>query len=209
MNKALYIVISGNIGAGKTTLCKGLARFFGYRPFFEPARSNPFLKDYYEDMKRWALYSQTFFAVEFARVHREIAEVEGAVCQDRSLFECYVFADSLRRLGVLPEREYSLLRSLIDQLIYAMERRRPDVVVYLYAPLSVLLTRVQERGDKREQAVTLEYLQHLQEAYEGWIAQVTDIPVVAVDSDHIDFRYREGITAVLKMIFSHLEREEV
>lgn len=202
--RGLYVIVSGNIGTGKTTLCKGLAKFFNYRCLLEPAKQNPFLDDYYSDMRRWAFHSQVFFAAEFLRTHRRISEIRGPVCQDRSLFDSLVFAKSLWRLKILSEREYILLRALLDQMLSVLSIRQPDVIVYLEAPLPILLTRVQSRGVNSEQAITEEYLEVLQHAYERWVSEMIAIPVVRIDSDRINFLERGGVEYVLSSIYKRI-----
>ena len=151
-------------------------------------------------MQRWAFHSQVFFAVEFLRTHKKIAKVRGQVCQDRSLYDSLVFADFLRAQKILSGREHSLLRTLIEQMLDVLNKRKPDVIVYLEAPPQILLRRIQIRGIPSERVITRDYLEALQQTYEKWVSGMSSIPVIRVDSNRVNFLERKGIEIVQSYI---------
>lgn len=179
-----YISISGNIAVGKSTTSQLLSKSLGYKHFPEPV-NNPFLDDYYKDMKRWAFHSQITFALNFAKVHRLITSEDHSVCQERNVYECYVFAKALLKAGILSEREYTTLSSFIDNCL--IEFRKPDLIIYLRASIPNLLDRIKKRNIPSEQSINSSYLQELESIYEEWVSEFNVCPIITVDTDASDW----------------------
>jgi deoxyadenosine/deoxycytidine kinase len=181
-----YVVLAGNIGAGKSTLVRMMCDKLGWEPYFEPVAENPYLSDFYRDMKRWAFHSQVFFLTRRARSHRALLNIPRPVVQDRSFYEdAEVFASDLHRQGALSDRDWDTYRGLYQTLTTLLAP--PDLVVYLRASVPTLRRRIVQRGRDFEAAISDTYLEELNVLYEEWIAGFTLAPVLAVPSDRLDF----------------------
>ena len=195
-----YLVLAGNIGAGKSTLVDLLCRRLGWTPYFEPVAENPYLKDFYADMERWAFHSQAFFLMHRARSHRELSLEPGSVVQDRSLYEdAEVFARNLHRQGRMDDRDYGVYRELYGVLSSLLPP--PDLVVYLKASVPTLRRRIVQRARAFEQTIPDEYLYGLNALYEEWIGAFRLAPVLTVEADDTDMLDRPAdLDAVLVRI---------
>ena len=181
-----YIVLAGNIGAGKSTLVSLLADKLDFMPYFEPVAENPFLKDFYGDMKRWAFHSQIFFLTSRAKGHRELVSDPRSVVQDRSLYEdAEVFAKNLSLQGALSNQEWATYRELYRTLAAILPP--PDLVIYIRASVKTLKSRIAKRGRDFEAKIPDSYLQGLNTLYEEWIQSFTLAPVLSVPGDRLDF----------------------
>lgn len=181
-----YIVLAGNIGAGKSTLVSLLADKLDFMPYFEPVAENPFLKDFYGDMKRWAFHSQIFFLTSRAKGHRELVSDQRSVVQDRSLYEdAEVFAKNLFLQGALSDQEWATYRELYRTLAAILPP--PDLVIYIRASVKTLKSRIAKRGRDFESKIPDSYLQGLNTLYEEWIQSFTLAPVLSVPGDRLDF----------------------
>ncbi len=190
MEKA-HILVAGNIGAGKSTLVEALARRFGWHPLFEPAAVNPYLDDFYRDMRTWSFHSQVFFLTHRLRLHRQAARHPGVVVQDRSLYEdAEIFAETLYRQGHMEARDYRTYRDLYETVRDML--RPPDAVIYLQASVPTLLQRIARRGRAFEQDIAPAYLEELNRRYEAWIADLDFCPVLVVPADRVDFVAEPG-----------------
>lgn len=190
-------MLAGNIGAGKSTLVGLLCDRLGWTPYFEPVAENPYLKDFYSDMERWAFHSQTFFLMHRARSHRELSLEPGSVVQDRSLYEdAEVFARNLHRQKRMSDRDYATYRDLYGVLSSLLPS--PDLVVYLKASVPTLKRRILQRARAFEQDIPDAYLEGLNELYEDWIGRFRLAPVLTVEADQTDVLDRpEDLDAVV------------
>jgi len=181
-----YIVLAGNIGAGKSTLVSLLAKNLDFTPYFEPVAENPFLKDFYTDMKRWAFHSQVFFLTSRAKAHRELITDSRSVVQDRSLYEdAEVFARNLHIQGALMEEEWATYRELYQTLASILPS--PDLVIYIRASVKTLKSRIAKRARDFEANIPDSYLEGLNRLYEEWIQSFTLAPVLTIPGDRLDF----------------------
>jgi deoxyadenosine/deoxycytidine kinase len=181
-----YVVIAGNIGAGKSTLVRLMCDRLGWEPYYEPVAENPYLEDFYEDMRRWAFHSQVFFLTWRARSHRALMDIATPVVQDRSFYEdAEVFARALHRAGAMSDRDWDTYQGLYRTLTTLLAP--PDLVVYLRASVATLRRRIQQRGRDFEARITDAYLGELGVLYEEWVAGFTTAPVLVVPSDRLDF----------------------
>jgi len=181
-----YVVIAGNIGAGKSTLVRMMCDSLGWEPYFEPVAENPYLADFYRDMRRWAFNSQVFFLTHRARSHRTLMDSHRPVVQDRSFYEDgEVFARAQYLLGHLGERDWQTYKELYETLTTLLAP--PDLVVYLRASVSTLRRRIAQRGRDIETDISDEYLHRLNGLYEEWISGFDLAPVLVVPSDRLDF----------------------
>lgn len=208
MNRRYSIAIAGNMGVGKSTLTRLLAKDFGWTPFYEAVDDNPYLADFYKDMRQWSFHSQVFFLSRRLRYQREIANHPGPVVQDRSIYEdAEIFARNLHQRGNMSQRDYQVYRDLYDEFIQFLPR--PDLVVYLKASLPTLIERIHRRGRDFEQDVSPLYLQQLNELYNAWIEDFTLCPILIVPADNLDFvRFRQDFALIREKIMEKLGGRE-
>ena len=182
----MHIAVAGNIGSGKTTLTTMLAKHYGWRPQFEPVIENPYLEDYYQDIRRWALNLEIYFLKERFKGMLEIEQSEATVIQDRSIFEgVYVFAYNNMEQGNMSQTDF---RTYMDLFQLMMEFTRvPDLMIYLRATVPHLVSNIQKRGREYEQRISLDYLQGLNTRYEDFIYRHYKGRVLTVEVDDIDF----------------------
>jgi deoxyadenosine/deoxycytidine kinase len=181
-----YLVLAGNIGAGKSTLVELLADRLGYRPYFEPVAENPYLADFYGDMKRWAFHSQVFFLTHRTRMHRALMDDSSSVVQDRSLYEdAEVFARNLYQQGNMSSQDWETYLELYRTISSLLPP--PDLVVYLRCSVPTLRRRIAKRGRGFEASIADEYLDGLNRLYESWIEGFELSPVLVVPGDRLDF----------------------
>jgi len=177
-----YVVLAGNIGAGKSTLVGMLCERLGWEPYYEPVTENPYLDDFYRDMTAWAFHSQVFFLTHRAQAHRALMDVPRAVVQDRSFYEdAEVFARALHLQGAISHRDWDTYQGLYHTLTSLLAP--PDLVVYLRASVSTLQRRISLRGREFETRISDEYLGRLNVLYEEWIGVFTLSPVLVIPSD--------------------------
>lgn len=184
----MYIAIAGNIGCGKTTLTNMLARHYGWEARFEAVADNPYLEDYYKDIRRWSFALEVFFLKERFRDLLRINEAKHTIIQDRSIFEgVYVFTANNRAMGNLSDRDFETYMELFEQMMHVA--KMPDLMIYLRATVPHLVANIQKRGRDYEQTIQLEYLQNLNERYEDFISHRYKGRVMAVDVDDLDFEH--------------------
>jgi deoxyadenosine/deoxycytidine kinase len=185
----MHIVIAGNIGSGKSTLTQMLARHYGWEARFEAVTDNPYLEDYYRDLKRWSFNLEVYFLKERFRDLIAIAKAGHTVIQDRSIFEgVYVFMANNRAMGNLSERDYNTFMELFEQMMSVV--RIPDLMIYLRASVAHLVGNIQQRGRGYEQQIQLEYLENLNRRYEDFILNKYPGRVMIVEKDELDFLHR-------------------
>lgn len=195
-----FIVVAGNIGAGKSTLVELLSRELQLTPFYEPVSENPYLSDFYEDMKRWAFQSQLFYLTRRLRIHRQLLDVQGSVIQDRSVYEdAEIFAKNLFLQGDISERDFGVYQDLYQILVTLLPP--PDMIIYLKTSVPVLAQRITRRGRDFEADIPQNYLARLNDLYESWIANVNQCPVLIISTDNLDLVTRqEHINLVISTV---------
>jgi len=180
-----YVAIAGNIGAGKSSLTKVLAEYFGWNAFFERVDDNPYLPDFYEDMKRWSFNLQVFFLSSRFKHQRDIEKAPDSVVQDRSIYEdVEIFARNLHDMKLMGARDYANYVELFA--IMTSYLKPPDLLVYLRASVPTLVRQIQARGRDFESGIRIDYLERLNELYEGWIERYPH-PKLIVETDSLDF----------------------
>lgn len=181
-----FVAVAGNIGVGKSTLVEKLCDKLGWEPYYEPVAENPYLVDFYNDMKAWAFHSQVFFLTHRLRSHLELLSYRTSVVQDRTVYEdAEIFAKNLYLQGNISERDYATYRGMFDLLITMLNP--PDLVVYLRSSVETLQQRIDQRGRAFESTITAEYLGQLNLLYEEWISSFHLCPVLSVPADMMDF----------------------
>lgn len=181
-----FIAVAGNIGAGKSTLVKFLSRQYGLRPYFEPNETNPYLEDFYDDMKQWSFHSQLYFLSTKFRIHQQLSTVEEAVIQDRTIYEdAEIFAENLYRQRKMSKRDYETYRSLYESIV--RELRPPTLMIYLTCGVRTLRKRIKLRGRPSEQALPRTYLVRLQSLYDEWFERYDQSETLIIDTDELDY----------------------
>ncbi len=181
-----FVAVAGNIGVGKSTLVTLLCERMGWQPFYEPVTENPYLADFYRDMRAWSFQSQIFFLTKRLRSHRQLVDHPTSVIQDRSVYEdAQIFARNLYLRGLMDERDYLTYCELYTVLTEFLPP--PDLVVYLRASVPTLLNRITHRGRDYERKIAPEYLSQLNELYEAWIGGFNLCPVLTIPADDLDY----------------------
>lgn len=181
----MYIGIAGNIGSGKTTLAQKLTEAFGWKAQYEMADDNPYLVDFYADMKRWAFNLQVYFLNKRFQSVQRIRWSDEIVVQDRTIYEdAYIFADNLFHMGLINERDYKSYKELFE--IMNSFLTPPDLLIYLRASVPTLMRQIKMRNRTYELGIRPDYLQQLNDRYEAWIESYQG-EMIVIDADSVDF----------------------
>ena len=181
-----FIAIAGNIGAGKTELTAFLCKRYGLKPFYEPNDQNPYLEDFYKDMKTWAFRSQIFFLTHKFRLHRELEKESGTALQDRTIYEdAEIFAKNLFKQRQISARDWKTYWELYETVSSSL--RPPDLMIYLRCPVKTLKERIRLRGRKMEQDIPTRYLTRLNGLYEDWFGRYKMSAVLVLPTDTLDY----------------------
>ncbi len=199
----MHIAIVGNIGAGKTTLTEMLAKNYGWDPLFEAVDNNPYLEDFYSDMKRWSFNLQIYFLNSRYRQIIEIQKSGRNILQDRTIYEdAYIFAENLHDMGLMTTRDYENYTAIFDNITEYI--KPPDLLVYLKASVPTLVNNIQRRGREYEIGIRIDYLSKLNEKYDKWIANYNLGKLLVLDKDNLDFANN---TEDMAKIVEAIERE--
>ena len=154
----MHIAIAGNIGSGKTTLTKMLAKRYGWIPRFEPVDNNPYLEDFYADMNRWSFNLQVYFLNKRFREVVEISKCNDTIIQDRTIFEdARIFAPNLHNQGYMSDRDFNNYSDLFDLMMSLVGL--PDLMIYIRSTIPNLIAQIGKRGREYEQTMRIDYLQ--------------------------------------------------
>jgi deoxyadenosine/deoxycytidine kinase len=207
MTKRL-VIVAGNIGAGKTSLAKRLSERMGWRCAFESVADNPYLADFYTDMREWSFHLQIFFLGHRAMQYLEMAKEPQSVIFDRTIYEdAYIFARALRHMGNVDERDYLSYQRVFD--LITSQLPSPDLLIYLKAPVPVLMKRIHSRARSIETGITSEYLSLLESFYDDWLKIYDVCPVLTIRSDDLDFVHKpQHLDIVVQRIQDRLAGKE-
>lgn len=199
----MHIAVVGNIGAGKTTLTELLAKNYNWEPMFEAVDNNPYLEDFYSDMKRWSFNLQIYFLNSRFQQIRDIQAGSKQIIQDRTIYEdAYIFAENLHEMGLMTTRDYENYQAIFDNITAYI--KPPDLLIYLKASVPTLVENIQRRGRDYEASIRLDYLQKLNEKYDKWIKGYNSGKLLILDKDKLDFANKPDD---LSFIIDSIERE--
>ena len=186
----MHVAIAGNIGSGKTTLTTKLSKHYKWEAHYEDVENNPYLNDFYKEMQRWSFNLQVYFLNSRFRQVLNIKSSGKDFIQDRTIYEdAFIFAPNLHSMGLMSSRDfdnYQQLFSLMDSFVQG-----PDLLVYLRASTTTLISQIQKRGREYENSIRLDYLTRLNERYEAWISEYTKGKLLIIDVDNINFSENE------------------
>lgn len=205
-----FFALAGNIGVGKTTWTRLLSDRFDWRAYYEKVVENPYLADFYQDMKRWSFHSQIFFLTQRFKAHLEIQRTTSTCIQDRTIFEDGdVFAKNLFANETMSEKDYQNYKDLYETIIDSL--RFPDLIIYLRASTWTLISRIRKRGRDYERAISKEYLAQLNLAYEDWIKNYArNNRVLVIDTDDLDIeKDTTRLNEIIKKIGSYENQMEL
>lgn len=200
----MHIVVAGNIGSGKTTLTRMLAEHYGWTPQYESVVNNPYIQDYYQDIRRWSFPMEVYFLKERFRDILEMEKAGGNVIQDRSIFEgVYIFAANNHAQGNMSDRDFETYMELFQLMIELTHK--PDLMIYLRASIPHLVSNIQKRGREYEQTIQIDYLKGLNTAYEDFVLKHYPGRYIVIDKDNSDFLHRpDDFTAITDRVNAEL-----
>jgi deoxyadenosine/deoxycytidine kinase len=205
-----FVSIAGNIGVGKSMITTMLGEVFGWQMHFEPVINNPYLEDYYKDMKRWSFHLQVYFLSKRFEVQKLILDHKGSAVQDRTIYEdVEIFAPTLYRRGCMDDRDYENYREVFRNMVAFLSP--PDLIIYLKCKPQTALDRIKQRARGCESDIPLDFLQDLQKAYEDWIERAPALcPVRTIDTEKINLRddvqAQEDLLAMIRDF--HIDKHE-
>jgi len=202
-NPVKFIAIAGNIGAGKSSLTGLLAKHFNWKAFYESADDNPYLADFYNDMRRWSFNLQVYFLSSRFRHQKEMLEQASSFIQDRTIYEdVEVFAKNLHNMGLMIDRDFENYQSLFREMTSYL--KPPTLLIYIRAQVPTLVQQIQQRGRDYEKTIRIEYLEHLNQLYEEWIERYPHEKLI-IDTDDLDFvNSKEDLGKIIELIEQRL-----
>jgi deoxyadenosine/deoxycytidine kinase len=202
------VLVAGNIGTGKTSITERIGARLGWQTSYESVADNPYLPDFYADMAQWSFHLQVFFLGHRAEQHLVLANNPQPAIADRSIYEdAFIFARVLRHMNNLTERDFQAYRTLYD--LVTANLPRPDLLIYLQAPVPVLMERIKQRGREIESGISADYLSLLDAFYNEWLDTFDLCPVLAIDSADLNFvKYPHHLDIVVERIREKLAGRE-
>jgi deoxyadenosine/deoxycytidine kinase len=198
-----YIAIAGNIGAGKSSLTGLLGKNFKWKTYYESVDDNPYLSDFYDDMRRWSFNLQIYFLSSRFRHQKEMQEAGVSLIQDRTIYEdVEIFAKNLHDMGLMSDRDFANYSTLFSEMVQYL--RPPDLLIYLRAEVPTLVRQIQRRGRNYENTIRIEYLERLNSLYEDWIDRYEHEKLI-IDTDNLDFvNSDEDLGKVIELVEQRL-----
>lgn len=198
-----YIAIAGNIGAGKSSLTNLLGKNFGWKTYYESVDNNPYLSDFYDDMRRWSFNLQIYFLSSRFQHQKTLMNTERSLVQDRTIYEdVEIFAKNLHEMGLMSDRDYKNYCSLFSEMVAYLQA--PDLLIYLRAEVPTLVRQIQQRGREYENSIRIEYLERLNRLYEDWIDRYEQEKLI-IDTDNLDFvNNEEDLGKIISMVEQRL-----
>jgi len=196
----MHVAIAGNIGAGKTTLTKLLAKHYNWKPHFESVDGNPYLDDFYGEMERWSFNLQVYFLNSRFRQVLELRKGGKDIIQDRTIYEdASIFAPNLHAMGLMTNRDFNNYASLFELMENLVTP--PDLLIYLRGSIETLVRQIHKRGRDYENSISIDYLSRLNERYEAWITKYNKGKLLIIDVDNLNFvENQEDLASIIERI---------
>jgi deoxyadenosine/deoxycytidine kinase len=203
------IVVAGNIGVGKTSLTERIGARMGWTTGYESVSDNPYLPDFYANMRSWSFHLQVYFLGHRAKQYLDMVDEPKSAILDRSIYEdSYIFARALYHMDNLSERDYLAYRRLFDLVVNSLPA--PNLLIYLKAPVEVLMQRIQRRARGMETGISLDYLALLDSFYDDWLKAFDLCPVLTIRTDNLDYvNQAKALEVVTQRITDKLAGKEV
>ncbi len=187
----MHIAVTGNIGAGKTTLAKKLAEHYGWEVMYEAVEGNPYLADFYGNMERWSFNLQMYFLKSRFEQVMEIKDSNKKIIQDRTIYEdAYIFAKNLKESGKMSAVDYETYFGLFSLMMKVV--KAPDLMIYLKADLPKLVKQIKKRGRDFEAGISEEYLSNLNEHYRFFTENYKVGTLLVIDVNELDYVNKTG-----------------
>lgn len=202
------ILVAGNIGSGKTSLTERIGQRLDWHTAYESVADNPYLPNFYKDMKTWSFHLQVFFLGHRAQQHLQMAADPRSAIIDRSIYEdAFIFCRALNNLGNLSELDYQTYLSVFNLLISSLPK--PSMLIYLRCPVDVLMARIHKRGREIETGISRDYLALLESYYDDWMQSFDQCPVLTIRTDDLDFVHKsKHLDQVIQRIKDKLAGKE-
>lgn len=202
------VLVAGNIGSGKTSLTERIGSRLGWRTAFESVSDNPYLPDFYQEMAKWSFHLQVFFLGHRAEQHLEMADDPRSAIIDRSIYEdAFIFARALHDMGNISERDFHTYQKIYQMIVRTLPP--PALLVFLYAPVEILVDRIKKRGRSIESGISPDYLKRLEIYYEEWLQSFDLCPVLTIKTDDLDFVHKpKHLDLVVRRIQDMLSGKE-
>lgn len=197
--KKHFLAVAGNIGAGKSSLTGLLSKQFGWQAYYESVEDNPYLEDFYEDMRRWSFNLQIYFLSSRFHHHKDMITSSGSLIQDRTIYEdVEIFAKNLHKMNLMSDRDFKNYQALFLEMTSYL--KPPDLLIYLRAQVPTLVRQIQARGREYESSIRIDYLERLNNLYEEWIASYPHEKLI-IDTDDLDFvNNKEDLGKVIELV---------
>ena len=201
--RANYIAIAGNIGAGKSSLTGLLAKHYGWEAFYESVDNNPYLEDFYDDMRRWSFNLQIYFLSSRFKHQKEMLDTDVSLIQDRTIYEdVEIFAKNLHEMGLMSDRDFNNYAALFNEMSHYLQP--PDLLIYLRAQVPTLVRQIQARGRDYENTIRIDYLERLNKYYEDWVTRYPYEKLI-IDTDDLDFvNKEEDLGSIIELLDQRL-----
>ena len=199
----MHVAISGNIGAGKTSLTELLSKHFGWEAHYEDVIDNPYLDDFYNHMERWSFNLQIYFLKSRFEQLLKIRNTNNVIVQDRTIYEdAHIFAPNLKSMGLMNQRDFKNYQELFE--LMESQIQGPDLLIYLRSNIPNLVNKIHKRGREYENSISIDYLSRLNERYEAWTSTYNKGNIIKIDVDELDFVENKED---LKLIIAKVEDE--
>ena len=202
----MHIAISGNIGAGKTSLTELLSKHYGWEAHYEDVIDNPYLDDFYNHMERWSFNLQIYFLKSRFEQLLKIRNINNVIVQDRTIYEdAHIFAPNLKSMGLMNQRDFKNYQELFE--LMESQIQGPDLLIYLRSNIPNLVNKIHKRGREYENSISIDYLSRLNERYEAWTSTYDKGNIIKIDVDELDFvENKEDLKLIIAMVDDEIKK---
>ena len=202
----MHIAISGNIGAGKTSLTELLSKHYGWEAHYEDVIDNPYLDDFYNHMERWSFNLQIYFLKSRFEQLLKIKNLNNVIVQDRTIYEdAHIFAPNLKSMGLMNQRDFKNYQELFE--LMESQIQGPDLLIYLRSNIPNLVNKIHKRGREYENSISIDYLSRLNERYEAWTSTYDKGNIIKIDVDELDFvENKEDLKLIIAMVDNEIKK---